>query len=466
MKIDEADRLDHYVVETDTILNDPQLAGQGIILYGHCLKRDVPVVVKLSVIYDKSGRPAEHASCTFELGNGDVVKSRIVQPQDVEAAVLRRVTHRHTPFVVRVYDTMTVCFEAPVWTYMDMMSRHRGLDAAPKGSRPLGQVIRDASLLRVLFDVRGRARIRERNVAYMHSIRRLSDDYQRLVDVEKRLESARRSRVAQSYAEIPPLLEDIERRLQFLVNEDARRDKIVGVHVMVQERLDGTLEDLIANARRFNQRSSIIHALVAQQVLALAQIKSVLHVVHGDAHDRNWMFRRVHPESFVHCTVDGRRYAIPTHGALLKLIDFGQSAYVTSPTTRDIRITTSDIHADNPYVMRRQDDLLQVMAGVLDVRGGALEPIVAATMGTWVSTDPSLSDIVRRVTKIVARRDVEAYQRNVLGLRVTTPEQLRVYQSVVSTRVVAPHLNEMSLITPADLGGMGLLDAFLVPHFM
>ena len=91
----------------------------------------------------------------------------------------------------------------------------------------------------------------------------------------------------------------------------------VPVQLTIMEKCEGTLGDLLLEE---NDTSHVV-AWLAQVLFALTYSQRVLGFTHNDLHSNNIMYVKTDKE-FLHYKVDGQMFKVPTHGYIMKLIDF------------------------------------------------------------------------------------------------------------------------------------------------
>ena len=90
----------------------------------------------------------------------------------------------------------------------------------------------------------------------------------------------------------------------------------------VMEQCEGTLYQLLNTDRDPEHQ----RAYLAQIVFALAYAQRTFGFVHNDLHGNNVMYVKT-DQAYLNYNLEGTAYRVPTHGFLLKLIDFDRATY-------------------------------------------------------------------------------------------------------------------------------------------
>jgi|UniRef100_A0A6C0M166 hypothetical protein len=96
------------------------------------------------------------------------------------------------------------------------------------------------------------------------------------------------------------------------------------VHAIVMEKCDNTLDSLM-NGRNELTESEWSAALM-QIIMTLIAYQRMFAFTHNDLHTNNVMFVKTE-KKFLHYLYDGVYYRVPTHGRIMKIIDFGRAIY-------------------------------------------------------------------------------------------------------------------------------------------
>lgn len=106
------------------------------------------------------------------------------------------------------------------------------------------------------------------------------------------------------------------------------------VMLIFQEAMKGTLDELLFVDEYVNKtgpltgkQEAIWSAWIFQVVAALTQMQSVFGVVHNDLHTNNIMWVDTKEKYIYYKKRDGTVYQVPTHGKLMKIIDFGRASF-------------------------------------------------------------------------------------------------------------------------------------------
>lgn len=92
----------------------------------------------------------------------------------------------------------------------------------------------------------------------------------------------------------------------------------VPVQLTVMEQCEGTLYDLLCLHKTDTEKHM---AWLTQVLFALTFAQRTLGFIHNDLHSNNIMYVRTDKE-YLYYKVDGQSYKVPTHGYILKIIDF------------------------------------------------------------------------------------------------------------------------------------------------
>lgn len=95
------------------------------------------------------------------------------------------------------------------------------------------------------------------------------------------------------------------------------------VNYCFMEKLDFTLEDYLEeHDNEINDLDWL--SIFFQLAHALATANKLLNFIHNDLHECNIMFTKTE-EEYIYYKINGKLYAIPTYGKILKIIDFARS---------------------------------------------------------------------------------------------------------------------------------------------
>lgn len=496
------------VVDLGSVTNNIHEAMQGIVFLGSHEPSKQPVAIKISLLTTntRSCRDPVDANVCAVRALRDT--SGEFQVESVFAALMNEmVATRATPAAVKTLLSVPVLLQRPIWDYKEWLRRHqyRHQHRHMRDTRPLtsdrfvplpklvageqADADSQGAIMQRLVDARIAAILEREHRDRRDIIRDVSAGYDRLEEIEVKGAAAARAAGATGGADAHGIYERIQRKLAQLETDTKRNEVVVGMNVMIQERLDGTLHDLLNNvfdmqARRDispREAARILHALVAQQVLALATFRAAFGMVHADAHQNNWMHARVNSSSKLRFRdpVAGRVVAIPTFGAVLKLIDFGQSACLIEDDRGQRRLVAGKHNAWNPDILRRQDDLLRVMEVLFDPRvrrlifrgscdgcphARAFRRILSDVLEDWAYEDHRgeaglprpTSEFADRVRKAVRKGDRDAFNRDLLGFGRSP-----IFALVERAKFLCPKLTTDFLLQPSHEGGAGFVDAFV-----
>lgn len=167
----------------------------------------------------------------------------------------------------------------------------------------------------------------------------VATDFQKVFEEENVPDSDSDSDVSTSY------IFDIESMSEYSLDEEDDDEafawatfKHVPVQMTIMEKLEGTFYELTTQI----QDPSKWYAWMFQIVFALAFAQRNFGFTHNDLHGNNVMYIRTNQEYFYY-TCGGTSYKVPTHGYLLKLIDFDRGiGYVRLPGMKEPRFFMSD----------------------------------------------------------------------------------------------------------------------------
>ena len=96
------------------------------------------------------------------------------------------------------------------------------------------------------------------------------------------------------------------------------------VHAIVMEKCDNTLDSLMSGKNELTE--SEWAATLFQVIMALIAYQHMFAFTHNDLHTNNIMFVQT-DKKFLHYFYNGVYYRVPTHGRIMKIIDFGRAIY-------------------------------------------------------------------------------------------------------------------------------------------
>ena len=96
------------------------------------------------------------------------------------------------------------------------------------------------------------------------------------------------------------------------------------VHAIVMEKCDNTLDSLMSGKNELTE--SEWAATLFQVIMALIAYQHMFAFTHNDLHTNNIMFVKT-DKKFLHYFYNGVYYRVPTHGRIMKIIDFGRAIY-------------------------------------------------------------------------------------------------------------------------------------------
>lgn len=95
------------------------------------------------------------------------------------------------------------------------------------------------------------------------------------------------------------------------------------VQLICLERCEGTLDSVFCNEEI---NSEICMAYAFQIVATLAAYQKAFSFTHNDLHTNNIVYAST-TQTHLHYRLFGKSYCVPTHGKIIKIIDFGRSVY-------------------------------------------------------------------------------------------------------------------------------------------
>ena len=96
------------------------------------------------------------------------------------------------------------------------------------------------------------------------------------------------------------------------------------VHAIMMEKCDNTLDSLMCGKNELTE--SEWAATLLQVIMALIAYQHMFAFTHNDLHTNNIMFVKTE-KKFLHYHYNEVYYRVPTHGRIMKIIDFGRAIY-------------------------------------------------------------------------------------------------------------------------------------------
>ena len=96
------------------------------------------------------------------------------------------------------------------------------------------------------------------------------------------------------------------------------------VHAIMMEKCDNTLDSLMCGKNELTDAEWT--ATLLQVIMALIAYQRMFAFTHNDLHTNNIMFVKT-DKKFLHYLYNGVYYRVPTHGRIMKIIDFGRAVY-------------------------------------------------------------------------------------------------------------------------------------------
>ena len=96
------------------------------------------------------------------------------------------------------------------------------------------------------------------------------------------------------------------------------------VHAIMMEKCDNTLDSLMCGKNELTE--SEWTAILLQVIMVLIAYQHMFAFTHNDLHTNNIMFIKT-DKKFLHYLHKGVYYRVPTHGRIIKIIDFGRAIY-------------------------------------------------------------------------------------------------------------------------------------------
>ena len=96
------------------------------------------------------------------------------------------------------------------------------------------------------------------------------------------------------------------------------------VHAILMEKCDNTLDSLMCGRNELTEPEWA--AVIMQVIMTLVAYQHMFAMTHNDLHTNNIMFVKT-DKKFLHYQHKGVYYRVPTHGRIMKIIDFGRAIY-------------------------------------------------------------------------------------------------------------------------------------------
>ena len=96
------------------------------------------------------------------------------------------------------------------------------------------------------------------------------------------------------------------------------------VHAIIMEKCDNTLDSLMYGRNEMTEPEWA--ATLMQVIMSLIAYQHMFAFTHNDLHTNNVMFVKTE-KKFLHYHYNGVYYRVPTHGRIMKIIDFGRAIY-------------------------------------------------------------------------------------------------------------------------------------------
>lgn len=109
-------------------------------------------------------------------------------------------------------------------------------------------------------------------------------------------------------------------------DEEVHNAHIFGfpVHAILMEKCDNTLDSLMCGRNELTEPEWA--AILMQVIMTLVAYQHMFAMTHNDLHTNNIMFVKT-DKKFLHYQHKGVYYRVPTHGRIMKIIDFGRAIY-------------------------------------------------------------------------------------------------------------------------------------------
>jgi len=250
----------------------------------------------------------------------------------------------HFPRVVGVYSGVAQEFK------LDISDDYEGLTERPWFSRNVGKTftlqlessgeqIQYTRTARLPLDLGDEVELEDiQELAGIASDATVATEFQKVFEEEDVTDSDSDSDISTAY------IFDIESVSEYSLDEEEEEEfawatfKNVPVQLTLMEKLEGTFYELVTQI----PDPSKWYAWLFQITFALAFAQRNFGFTHNDLHGNNVMYVRTNHEYFYY-TSAGTSYKVPTHGYLLKLIDFDRGiGYVRLPGMKEPRLFMSD----------------------------------------------------------------------------------------------------------------------------
>lgn len=96
------------------------------------------------------------------------------------------------------------------------------------------------------------------------------------------------------------------------------------VHAIIMEKCENTLDSLMSSNNEMSEPEWA--ATIMQVIMTLIAYQHMFAFTHNDLHTNNIMFVKT-DKKFLHYLYKGVYYRVPTHGRIMKIIDFGRAIY-------------------------------------------------------------------------------------------------------------------------------------------
>ena len=96
------------------------------------------------------------------------------------------------------------------------------------------------------------------------------------------------------------------------------------VHAILMEQCENTLDSLMSGKNELSEPEWA--AILMQVIMTLIAYQHMFAMTHNDLHTNNIMFVKT-DKKFLHYFHKGIYYRVPTHGRIMKIIDFGRAIY-------------------------------------------------------------------------------------------------------------------------------------------
>lgn len=269
------------------------------------------------------------------------------------SAVLSQSRCQHFPRVFGVYTGVSSEFTLDISDDYEELcerpwfSKNVGKTFDLKLNESQGNIIQYTRTARLPLDLGEEVELEDISELHIiHSDHTAASEFKRIFEETDEADSESQSGVSTSY------IFDIDSESEYSIDEDDEDDepfawatfKNVPVQLTIMEKLEGTFYDLITQIPDPEKH----YAWMCQIVFALAYAQRNFGLTHNDLHGNNVMFVKTEKEFFYYSHA-GIGYRVPTHGYLIKIIDFDRGiGYVKLPGMKEPRMFMSDqFEADN-----------------------------------------------------------------------------------------------------------------------